>query len=402
MMKFVKDDRGAALPLVIMVFVVMFILGFAILQVSMADATQAVWQNTRVQAHYVARSGVHHGVEMLDAKLSGTTVFTGTIDQLVTDLQGTVASSYPLSDVGSYSITFSRGIYSGEIKITSVGTATGKFPSSKTVTYLRQLGMSHSYSNPAGQWMTGINLDKGISPSSPNKSYLGHAVFLESRNKNPIQSPKGSSSPSTFQASIIVMQEYEGTSLRQINNSIDLTFDGELIYFLGDIKLNNDPDPIYLSSSNDVLKQRTNTLYNINFPNPSGTPQRSPALLDSNVVNGIVYGFESKQRYLDFISGITGTPRIPEPAFNTPGIYGIVKFSGKILNSSGVAVLANNDTNYNKGYYYFKSGTNLKNVTNELSSNNLIRIRNDDPIVKKLDSLIGITLGISSPLWNEE
>ncbi|MCD4712201.1 MAG: hypothetical protein K8R73_02875, partial [Clostridiales bacterium] len=326
MRRFIKDSTGAALPLVIMVFMVMFILGFAIIQISMADATQSIWQNTRVQAHYVARSGVYHGLEMLDSKLSGPNLFTGTIDELITELQGGVASSYTLSDAGSYNITFSRGIYSGEIKITSVGTASGKFSSSKTVTYTRHLGMNSAFSNPAGEWMTGINLDKGISPSNPNKSFLGHAVLLESKNKNPIQSPKGSSNPSTFQASIIVLQEYEGTSLKQINNSIDLSFDGELIYFLGDIEFNSGTDSINLLSSNDIIKQRHNTLYNGSYPNPTGVTQRSPALLDSNTTNG----FESEQRYLDMISDNTVTDRTPDPTFNT-GIYGIVKFGGDIL-----------------------------------------------------------------------
>ncbi|MCD4712443.1 MAG: hypothetical protein K8R73_04100, partial [Clostridiales bacterium] len=73
-------------------------------------------------------------------------------------------------------------------------------------------------------------------------------------------------------------------------------------------------------------------------------------------------------------------------------------FGGDILDSNDNIIFNVTD----KGYYYFRNGTDLRNITTDLTNNNLIKIDDTDPIVKDLDSLIGITLGGSSPLWNEE
>jgi len=409
-MKLVKNSKGFALPLVLMVSMVLLILGIALLQVSMADTKQATWQNNRIQAHYLGRSGVNRGIIMMQQKLAGPPIFNETVGQLVTQLQAAVVNPYTIPDVGTYTIQFSEDTYSGEIKITSLGTTIGHLPSTQTVTYKKELGTGYSYTNPSSQWMTGINLDKGIDPDTNlSESYLGYAVMLESKNsKNNIHSAKGSSNPSKFRASILAVKDYQGRSLRQINNSINLTFDTEIMLFLGDVKLNSTNDPIYLTVSDEVLEQKTYA-YNPFFPNTTGTPGRSPVELDygpgtvspTPATNAYAVGFESLDRYRAFINNSTATR---SQSFNVLGRYGVVKLGGGIKNASNVTAFNVTD----KGYYYFNGaandnkGVDLHNAAIELTQGDLIKIQDSDPIVAVLDGLIGMNMGSGTALWNNE
>ncbi|MGM0395605.1 MAG: hypothetical protein ACQEP4_00950 [Bacillota bacterium] len=400
----IKNRKGSVLPLVLVVFMVLFILGMALLSLSLADAKQATWQNNRVQAHYLGRSGVHYGLELLDDELINP--YTGDMLQLVQVLESKVSNPYEIPGVGTFTVDFEPGLYTGELRIISEGTTYGQISTSKTVTYSRELGNNYSYTNPAGEWLTGINLDKGINPLTLNKSFLGHAVMIESKNsKSTIQSPKGSSNPSTFQASVVVLRDYQGQSLRQITNSVDLTFDAELIFFNGYIELNTTNDDVILTISDDIMNQGTTDNYNVNYPNPTGTlggtPGRSPAALDYNYpsdYSGYLYGFENFERYKAFI----GDPSIDPGDYRNDDLlnfksaipYGIVKLGGGIIDSSGNTVLVKNTV---KGYYYFPNGINLRSGTGDL-----IAIPDDDPIVARLDSFIGTVIGNNPPLWDEE
>ena len=57
MLKHIRNEKGAALPFVVLVFAVLFILGVAFLQTSVSDARQTTWQNNRVQAQYLTQKG---------------------------------------------------------------------------------------------------------------------------------------------------------------------------------------------------------------------------------------------------------------------------------------------------------------------------------------------------------
>jgi Tfp pilus assembly protein PilX len=391
MLKPIRNNKGVALPSVLLVFIVLFILATALLQTSFADSQQAGWQKNRVQAHYLARSGVYHGIEMLESKLSDG--FSGTVVELAAELQAGVAGQYEITDVGTYTIAFGAVIYSGEIKITAVGTTDSQLVSTQTVTYTKQLGTAYSFTNPSGEWMTGVNLEKAISPSNSSESYLGYAVMLESKNsKHPIQSPKGSSNPSTFQASIIVLSDYQGESLRQITNSINLTFDGELVFFTGSIELNKSSTPLYLTTSDDVLKQKTyakKTGYTkcpaILAYGPLTPPDPLPA---SNIY---AVGFENVDRYKDF-ANTTNVSYYPSGSFAAGKNYGVVKLGGGIVDSDGASILTVTD----KGYYYFPEGINLR------IPGTLIKINDNDPIVPVLDSLLGMSMGDKPPQWDNE
>lgn len=400
MYKKFKNNKGVALVSVLMVFVVLFILGIGLLQVAMADTNQSSWQANRVQAHYLGRSGVHHGIELLESKLTGTTPYTGTIGSLASSLQSQVGTStYEIPNVGTYTIRFEEGLYAGQIKIISVGTSTGNPSSSQTVTYIKELGDTFSFTNPASEWMTGINLDKNISPSNVNKSYLGQAVLLQTKNaKNSVQSPKGSGA-STFQASIVAFREYDGRSLRQITNSIDMTFDAEIILFIGDILLNKTGDDLILTISPDVLKQKTYDK-KIGYTKSPSILNYGPSIPPSPAaINTYAVGFEDYERYKYFATQGDSSVSLALSSwslgnFETGKNYGVVKLGGGINVDDGTPVLTVSD----KGYYYFKNGVNLRNP----GVKGLVKINDNDPIVKILDSLLGVSIGTQPPLWNDK
>ncbi len=55
--RFVKNEKGWALPLVLIVIVVITILGSTLWLISMTDLKQVSIEKNRMQAHYYARSG---------------------------------------------------------------------------------------------------------------------------------------------------------------------------------------------------------------------------------------------------------------------------------------------------------------------------------------------------------
>ncbi|SCZ81732.1 hypothetical protein [Acidaminobacter hydrogenoformans] len=432
--RYFNYNKGAALPIVIMVFLVLFILGVLLVNLSRAETTQTSWQNNRIQAHYIARSGVHHGLKILENKLS--TPYIGTVKQLVDELQTLVTNPYSITGVGNYDIEFSEGLYSGEIKITATGETYGYMSTSRIVSYTRMLGGTRTLTDASGIWLTGINFDKAINPNNSGESYLGHEVFVKTSNsKNTIQSPKGSSNPSTFQASVIVLHDYDNISLRQVTNCITLTFDNELLFFLGGIETNKTSDEIIFTISDKVLQQKTyndaTNGYDPNYPNPDGTgSNRSPIELDFGNAetpedpNPYAVGFESIDRYRTFINpsnpssvSITSYSGYSSD-FDATKKYGIVRIGGEgIKADDGTYLLRIPDDigmNYEKGYFYFQNGVSINK--NNISDNSsrfmtniinpskplLIPIPDTDPIVPILDQWIGKTIGTSDPYWDEK
>jgi len=56
-MKLIRDEKGMAMPLALMVLVVLTLLGFALWQYSMSELNNAVREEKRARAYYIARAG---------------------------------------------------------------------------------------------------------------------------------------------------------------------------------------------------------------------------------------------------------------------------------------------------------------------------------------------------------
>ena len=413
MLKLIRNEKGAALPMVVIIFMILMMLGIAFLRTSESDAQQTVWQNNRVQAHYLGRSGVNQGLLMLKAKLSSDEdPYTDTVQQLIEDLNNQVANSYTLDDTGTYTIHFDEGIYSRQVRITSVGNISGRLSAEKTVSYMVDLIPPHQFENPS-IWISGRNFVHGTQPTNIDgtlneKSLLGYAVLAQTNNiKNAVQSPQNPNAHSTFQASLIAFTDSQGESLEQTQNSTAIDFDTEIILFPGEVNLPPDSssNPLILKVSDMVLQQRTE--------NPLSGKPRAPLFLqfdnddfdtEAQEEEGFV-GFENTSRYEAFIQE-TGSNRSLESEFEEGVVYGVVRFGGGIRQGTGnnrPAILNIESLSNTKGYFYFPSGMDLTKeprVNGNYGLNDLIPIPDDDPLVEILESISRLSVSGKAGLWN--
>lgn len=79
MYKYIRNREGGALIMVILVMVIMTILGTTLLSISLAENKQAIIENNRIEAYYLARSGV----ESTAAWILGSETTQEEIDQIV-------------------------------------------------------------------------------------------------------------------------------------------------------------------------------------------------------------------------------------------------------------------------------------------------------------------------------
>lgn len=359
--------QGSALLITILIMAVLIILGTSLLTLSLGDTRNSVYQDKKTQAHYIGRSGVYVGYDLLNKQLAASDY--ADLNTLVADLNssaGSLSSSDKIvSDKGSFSLSYER-FSTDEIKINSTGTTAGVNPNSELVTFIVKVKPAIAMQDNPDAWINGINLIKGITKSI---HYLGKGVRLEAK---PIQSPQGSGTSSTYQASLFYFADHNGLALKQITNSIPITFDAEIIYFESGVELNKTGDPVILSISSDVLNYRA--------ANTGVLPMYSPAV-----------GFENYDRYKAFIgSYINDYHSLYE--FKT-GNYGLVYFGGDVYENKGVKKIE-------KGYYFYPNGINLQDETWPYT--NLIRIKDDDAIIKALESLFKSSSSSSGYIWNKD
>lgn len=381
-----KKKKGLALITVVVVMLVLSILGLSLLGVSLAEAKHAEWEDKRIQAHYIGRSGVYVGIKMLDAKLASENITN--INTFVTQLNSYVAtldsSTFKVGDKGTFTLKY-EVFESGRLKIRCVGTVNGNPNMSETVTYAVEMIPSMSMLDNPDVWISGINLRHNINRST---NFLGKGVMLSSK---PIQSPMGggASADSTFQASVIYFKNNNGISFKQITNSVDITFDSEILYFESGVQLNKTGDDVFLAISPETIKYRMefSGVLPIYCPPVGVTPQ--------------IVGFEDYGRYKAFIGTETKDLHSTyEMNFEDGKNYGVVYFGDAV-----VVKEKNKDTpitNVNRGYYYFKNGVNLRSLTPSHLGDNLIRIPDDDAIIKAIQGLFKSKTKVDGAFWDRK
>lgn len=367
-----QKNKGSALISIIMIIVVLILLGAALLNVSFADAKHADIQTKKIQAHYLGRSGIYVGAKILqDTLISDEFIdLQALVDNLNNQVSALPSESYTMTNIGTYALNF-ENLGNGKMKIVSIGTTDNVSPTTDTVTLTINIIPPMTMLLNPDDWINGINLIKGI---NKDKNYLGSGVTLESK---PIQSPQGTDQASVFQASIIYFRDHNGYSLRQVTNSVPITFDGEIIFFESGVLLNKTSDPVYLSISSDVLDYRAN--------NQGIISQYAPAV-----------GFEDYNRYLNFITSHTidrHSSYIND--FLSNNHYGVVYFGGDV-----VADVGGNSTikKYDRGWYYYKSGVNL----HQIQAGDLISIPEDDAIINAIKNMFSFAADINNALWNNK
>lgn len=366
--------KGSALLITILIMAVLTIIGASLLSLSLADTRNSVSQDKKTQAHYIGRSGVYVGYDLLNKQLASKDY--SELDTLVTDLNtaaGSLSASNKLvSDKGSFSLSYER-FSPDEIKISSTGTTAGANAYSELVTFIVKVMPAMSMQSNPDEWITGVNLKKGVLGGASN-IYLGKGVELSGR---PIQSPQNSAVDATYQASVLYFKDWTGghssLSLQQKPESKTVNFDAEIIYFESGVELNNTPNPVKLLISTDVINYRVN----------------NAGVLPKYSVN---VGFEDENRYITFIGSYTDNNySIYAPQFISGSKYGLVYFGGDVYEFHGTTKILS-------GYYFYRSGVDLHNPV----PGDLIKINNNDAIIKALNNLFKSSASSSGFIWNKD
>lgn len=395
------DNKGMALPTVIFIFVILFILGMALIQFSMSETRNTTWQNNRVQAHYLARSGVLVGIDKLTDELNSNE-YLGTLEDITTSLNGIFNQpSYTLAGAGSYTIDFSVTPLN-EIMITSVGSTSLASPNAtNTVTFTKKLTKGaeglFSFNDASSEWFhtNGFSLAPGVLPdTNPDpytKSFLGRAALIESTKTEMLNPSVGSpSNASVFRASILAIGEFNGISIEARSNSYGI-FDSEIIFINGSIDLSPTNSQVILRVSEPVLEQKTPAANN-SYPLPNSW--------SLNFLNHVdPTGFEDDARYAAF-TGVT--PTAGSRGTFTPSVnYGVVRIKSIRDNSSKTSLsLPGSSGLYSKGYYYFPNNVRLDQSSGRIT---LIPILDNDPITTILDEFFKWRFtNLGHEMWNNK
>lgn len=395
--KVLYSQSGMALPTVLLVMVVLVILGVAILNTTLSEASFAVEQNQKTQAHYLGRSGVLLGYEKLKAMTQNPADYgyDGTIDQLLIDLNtwaSTNAGSMQLDTKDQFNLTYTL-INNNELKIKSDGLVNGVRTTSDTVSLRVQMLRSLLNGGRADAWYNGngLTLDHATDPAQPAETYIGKGVFLTGKDSQSTKFPSNAGSP-VFRASIIqFLADNSNICLEYSGNTAETTFDAEIIIFSGNVVMNGNStkrDDMYLTLSNDPLaldkvNNSSSTLY------VSDATVRTALAAGAGFENPIYHEYFSGEVYAGFAAyGMDITKR-----------YGVVQFERPLKYGTTNAILAD--------YYYFPSGVNLSYGTTasatDLDVGSLIPIESDDPIIDRIKAINRVTVDISAPyMWDNK
>lgn len=115
-----KDERGFALPMVLIFATALTLLGITLLGVSLNQATRTMQQEKREQAFYIAKSGADAVASHIIERFNPVTLDPTSI----TDLNDNYLKDIPLG-AGSFSATLTKDSSTDEVKILSVGKVGG-------------------------------------------------------------------------------------------------------------------------------------------------------------------------------------------------------------------------------------------------------------------------------------
>ncbi|NMM52012.1 hypothetical protein [Paenibacillus aquistagni] len=115
-----KDERGFALPMVLIFATALTLLGITLLGVSLNQATRTMQQEKREQAFYIAKSGADAVASHIIERFNPITLDSASI----TDLNDNYLKDIPLG-AGTFSATLTKDSSTDEVKILSVGEVDG-------------------------------------------------------------------------------------------------------------------------------------------------------------------------------------------------------------------------------------------------------------------------------------
>jgi hypothetical protein len=398
---YLSNQKGAALVLVLVAMVVLTILSIALLDMSVADAMFSARGEKNTKAHYLGRSGVTAGLEMLRSKVPYDNDITDLVDEL--NVWAATVSPVQLSTTEEFTIAYEL-IGPREIKITSEGKIIGTNIITDIVTLRVKMLTSLLSGGKAQEWYVSHNshnLVAGNDPAAGGHTYLGQGVFFEGKNNSATHFPSNAPGTSIFQASVLqFLENSNGVCLGYSGTVQDTTFDAEIFIFNGIIRMNSTL-VAKLSLSEEVARNKIN-----NTP-PSVLYVSNSAVRTEIVNNGDPggVGFENLDYYEYFIGGTYADHALYPFAALPYTRYGVAYFGDKVVRASTDAHAAGaanrlpttDPAIYATGYFYFPHDIN---INGDLSG--LIPIRKDDPIVSLIEVITKVTMSTEPFIWDEK
>ena len=218
-MGIIRNEKGAALITALMVMVVLFLLGIALWQYSIADTIHVVKDEQRMQAYYLARAGADVALQAWnesprDSKPSGTSEI-----MYLDNETGAFTAEPPANEAGRFTVTI---IEDGEqTTIESVGDVRG-LTQTVTVTILSTYKYGHDlgwYDPTSGQMYDDI-----FEP-------FDGTVILKAHASNKLKDPNNIV---TYQATAMFFESALGSPL-----NAELHLYAETIVFYEEIRIGN-------------------------------------------------------------------------------------------------------------------------------------------------------------------
>jgi hypothetical protein len=233
----VRNNRGAAMPISLVVMLVLSLLGTALWQYSVNDTLHVARDQQRMQAYYLARAGADATLQAwLEAPAASRPSGVGNTVYLKDD--GTFSTTDPgVAKAGQFSVTVTNNV-DGSVSIVSFGDVRGltqrvTVTLSSSFVYGHDLGWYHSSS---GQMTSGVALAVATQPviieatsgkiklpsSGSTVTFEGPALFFDSDLDGPFHNRLN------LKAETIVFDQSAGSGIRMKQN------EGKLFLYVPD------------------------------------------------------------------------------------------------------------------------------------------------------------------------
>ncbi|SHI54579.1 hypothetical protein SAMN02745975_00121 [Geosporobacter subterraneus DSM 17957] len=190
--KHIYNNQGAIIPLSLMVFTVLIILTAATMSISIADNRYSIYQNNKMQAHYIARSGAETMAAYLIEK-SYRESFTN-MNNLLDDISNKTSNATSFLD-GNFTIKTVRKTVGSKEKLDIISTGNYRGVSdSVTVTLVVSTESGGGAYNPSSEEnaLVALSEDSNIALELSSGAFIQGDVAINSTKENSIKFSGGS------------------------------------------------------------------------------------------------------------------------------------------------------------------------------------------------------------------
>lgn len=372
----VRNEKGAAMAVALMVMLVLTLFGTALWQYSMADTIQVARSEDKLQAHYLARSGALTGLAVITDFLRKENSYSSAFDITLNPIDGN------LENVGTFSVTY-LVMNPKSIKITSTGTRNNVIDA---VTLTVTLGNIPEFlpidQNPA-EWVNANQLvfhkAETYSQTAEGQKYLEFMVPLMSTHQiHPLRAV--SNQIHILNGGMIYFHSHaSGVSLRvTAGNTTHVTLNAIYIHFEHIVEME---------------RQNASSFGRIKI---EATDPANPGELRGHTYNDYKNMIDTNPTLNSTVKTQLNNELNSKNLAAAPTKYAIIYFGGNVIfNNNPIA----NNTGTLSGFYFFPSTGVLLHDSTAANLNKLIPI--SENLAKVLRPAYGTTPWVSTSVWNK-